>query len=154
MAMNTDPFYQIYSKALDTIVGSSGIVPGDGDDLYWRPNPPIITGQPWIAPNTGGGPHYVPHTSPLPTYPPLPAGPLSPLQGGGTITNSATININIPMGMEAMKELIGNYRFLIKSIRSLANAGKLNPEVALQAIDALLMALDDNYDKMDAQAAK
>jgi hypothetical protein len=53
-----------------------------------------------------------------------------------------------------MKQRVTEYRFLIKSIRNLVNHGKVDPAMALAAIDALLLALDDEYDKHGAQATK
>lgn len=153
-----DQIYNSYKDAMAMIVGGGGIVTTD-DGLPWTTTrdttiplmpsgngpwvPNVGDGQPWVHPQVGGYPHALP-------YQPNPV-QITPL-GPPLMPTLGTTTVKLEPTAAEMKELLSNYRFLIKSIRSLANAGKLNPEIALQAIDALLMALDDNYDKLDAQA--
>jgi hypothetical protein len=115
---------------------------GGDDTIFSNPfGPSTIIGEPWI-PNhiTPYSPALVPspfvHPQPLPSFVSVP-----PSQAQITSWKSDG-------------ERITEYRFLIKAIRGLVNAGKVEPATALAAIDAMLMALDDEYDKMDAQARK
>jgi hypothetical protein len=105
-----------------------------GNDSYlWSPS----IGEPWAPNYPSTGLPYTPpmHPLPMPTQPMLP-----PLYGsifsGSTETDTARL-----------AKKLDEYRFLVKAIRNLANAGKVEPAAVLAAIDALLMALDDEYDK-------
>jgi len=92
--------------------------------------PPQRTIQPWV-------PAYPDPTIPIPILPQPMAHP------------SATAG-----DFKSDRDRITEYRFLVKGIRELVNAGKMDPATALMAIDAMLMALDPDYDKHDAQATK
>lgn len=113
------------------------LYPAIGDTLY-----PSTTGQPWVPSS------YPPPSPWIPPTPLQPYGPILP----------PTLPMLPPSGpyiaIKSDHDRITEYRFLVKGIRELVNAGKMDPATALMAIDAMLMALDPDYDKHDAQATK